>query len=113
MGEYFVANTTLVTIECYKCHILFAIPREFNDKQLRLKERGGFSCPNGHSQVYTGEREEVKLRRQLVDQKKLKQRLADEQQCCIQAHEEANRFERSLRATKGVVTKLKKKASSK
>lgn len=45
MGEYFVANTKMVTIECGECGILFAVPKKFNDKQLRLCENGGWYCP--------------------------------------------------------------------
>jgi len=101
MSEHFVANTKMVTIECYKCHILFAVPKEFYEKAKRFNEELTFYCPSGHPQHYIGK-------------SKIKQpteRLADEQNCCISAREEANTFERRLRATKGVVTKPKKKAS--
>lgn len=102
MGTYFVATTTLETIECCKCHILFAVPKDFNDEQLRRKEDGEFYCPNGHAQHYIGECEESRLKRQL----------RDEQQCCIAAREETNRIERKLWGTRGWAKKLEKKVKS-
>ena len=51
-GRLLEISTTvkLITEECCACGIVFAMPREVNE---RLRTKGGtFYCPNGHSQVY-------------------------------------------------------------
>ena len=58
-----------------------------------------FKCPNGHGQYYPQETEMEKLSR----------RLKSEQNCCIQAREEAQTLFKSRAIYKGMVTKLKKK----
>ena len=46
-------NTTIIkdfiAIECYKCGTFFYVTSEFNSN--RLKDKGSFFCPNGHSQA--------------------------------------------------------------
>ena len=101
MGTYFVAEIEMVTEECYKCGVLFAITAELQN--ARVKDHEFFYCPNGHAQYYPGQTEEERL----------KQLLDDERQCCISAREEANAIERRLIATKGVVTKLKNSLNNK
>ena len=64
----FVDNAFLVTIECYKCHTLFAMTRELNEQCLRDHSKS-FYCPSGHGQVYTGKTEEQKLRENLEREK--------------------------------------------
>ena len=101
MAEHFIANIKMSTIECYKCHIVFAVPTEFRERQLNLCEKGSFWCPNGHEQSYVGK---SKIKR-------LEERLEYEKSCCISAREEANRIERSAIAYKGHITRLKRKVS--
>ena len=103
MSEHFVANVFMSTIECYLCHIVFAVPAPFKRRQLDLGEDGEFWCPSGHRQAYIGKSK--------ID--RLKERLEDEKSCCIQAREEANNFERKAIAYKGHVTRLKNKLTDK
>lgn len=58
-------SSTLVTEECYSCHVLFAIPAELRTELLRVKADRSFYCPNGHGQHYTGQTEEQRLQREL------------------------------------------------
>ena len=97
MSNHFIDEVELITVECCNCHMLFAVTKGFNDE--RRKDHEYFYCPAGHAQHYPGKSNEQKLR----------ERLEEEQRCCISAREEANAIERRLRATRGVVTKLKKK----
>jgi hypothetical protein len=53
----------LVTEECYKCHIVFAIPEDLQ-KRAKASRDVSFYCPNGHGQSYT-QSEEMRLRHQL------------------------------------------------
>lgn len=47
------ATTTLVTHECYRCHVMFAMPQELNERAL-ADHSIAFYCPNGHGAAYTG-----------------------------------------------------------
>jgi hypothetical protein len=47
-------TTTYVLEECCSCGISFAVTSEFRERQLALKEKGQFFCPNGHAQHFTG-----------------------------------------------------------
>lgn len=56
-------QTVLNTEECCNCHMLFAMPADF---QRRRREEGGqFFCPQGHSQYYS-DTEVMKLRADLA-----------------------------------------------
>lgn len=89
---------TWTQIGCITCKALFAMPEGVN-KRYRDNHKD-FHCPYcGQDQHYLAESKEEKFRR-LYEQEK---------SCCISAREEANRIERRLIATKGVVTKLKKR----
>jgi DNA-binding XRE family transcriptional regulator len=68
MSEHFVAGVTLSTIECYKCHCIFAIPREMNDRLLKTHDN--FFCPAGHAQHYLGLTPEQKLQRELDEKQR-------------------------------------------
>lgn len=52
MVETIFRSVELQTIECCNCHIIFAVPKEFQQKMRETHEF--FYCPNGHSQHYTG-----------------------------------------------------------
>lgn len=56
----FVDGIEFVTEHCYKCHVPFAMTRQF--QRQRLHDRETFYCPAGHGQHYTGPTEESKLR---------------------------------------------------
>ncbi len=90
-------TTELITETCISCGVLFAMPDEL--KRHRIENKKSFYCPNGHSMSYT-ESEADRLRRQLKNAK------ADAD--WERQHREA--AERSLSATRGVVTKLRKRA---
>lgn len=91
------ANIDLVTETCINCGVIFALPSEL--KKHRLENKQNFYCPNGHSMVYT-ESEAERLRRQLKQ--------ANENERWERQHRET--AERSLAATRGVVTKLRRRA---
>lgn len=87
----------LVIKQCPVCGVFYAIPERMDEQK---QTRGGnFYCPNGHSLVYT-ETEFDLVKKQL---QQTKEQLRREEI----AHEATGN---RLRATKGVVTKLKKRA---
>jgi hypothetical protein len=88
------------------CGIHFAVPLEFDKRNF---ERGNcFYCPNGHK-LYYGEGEADRLRKELAQEKKFKEWA---QQDAKIARKNRERAERQLSATKGVVTKIKKRVGN-
>jgi hypothetical protein len=97
--SYVEVEVKLVATCCCVCGIFFGLP-DFLDKQLKTKGTS-FYCPNGHILSYT-DPELKKVKRQL---ELYKQWYAAEQE-----DHEATR--RSLRATKGVLTRTKNRIAA-
>lgn len=90
------ATTRLVVHECWSCGTVYAMSeRVHND---RLSDGGSWYCPNGHSTVFK-ETEAARLARLLKNSEQTAKWERD--------HREA--AERSLIATRGHVTRLRKK----
>jgi hypothetical protein len=92
------ALVELVELSCGSCGTAFAIAEQLYKQ--RRKDHGSFYCPNGHNRYFPGESEEEKLRRQLKAQQDYAESL----------NSRLDQRERSLSATRGVVTKLRKRA---
>ena len=56
------ADIKLVTHECFRCHIIFAMPKFLDERAQKFGDT--FYCPNGHGAIYT-ESEVFKLKHQL------------------------------------------------
>lgn len=105
-------SVDLVIVTCW-CGIPHAVPNELRNKQLRDhrdgREQTSIYCPLGHSYIIAGEGEAAKLKRELKERDvKLQRERARRDQ--IQA--ELRTTEHRLNATKGVVTKLKKRCAA-
>ncbi len=113
-----VQGIVYVAVSCCACNVPFCLHQEHHD---RLRQSGDwFYCPSGHAQRYGGGEVE-KLKKQLAqeakqrealetDLKRAKNRaeLARRAESAMEAEKE--RVQRSLYATRAVVTKLKKRA---
>jgi ubiquitin len=86
----------LVQEVCCVCDLTFGVPDYWQAKRLRLGD--AFYCPAGHKQWY-GESENVKLKRQLKAAQARATHADDQRQAA----------ERSARAYKGQVTRLRNK----
>jgi uncharacterized Zn finger protein (UPF0148 family) len=95
------ATTQMVGQTCGECGIVFAVPEWF-DEGNRQTGRDWY-CPNGHSRVYR-DTTEKQLRRANGE---LSRRLATEQANKEWWQTKQENTERSLRATRGVVTRTK------
>lgn len=94
--------TTYNVIDCYKCGALFALPADV-DEELHRSGRT-FYCPNGHGQVYT--QSTVKqLQREREAHARTVARLDQ-----VKADRDA--IERSRRATKGALTRVKNRVAN-
>lgn len=62
----------MITETCSNCGILFAMEEGFQKE--RLADKRSFYCPNGHGMSYTGKSEVEKLRAQLDEERRQRQR---------------------------------------
>lgn len=97
----------LETLHCASCAMTFAVPSRF--EKDRRKDHQGFYCPAGHSNVFQGESEAEKLRR---ERDRLAQRVAERDDDVQRQRERAEAAERRAAAARGQTTKLKKRASA-
>ena len=95
MSAVLKLDSVLESLECANCCMTFGVPSRFvNDRRSDHKI---FFCPSGHPSFYGGQSEVEKLRSQLT---------AKEAQLEWAEKARAN-AERSLSATKGVLTRTK------
>ena len=94
--ETFAELTTFAVESCCNCHVQFAMTDAL--RRQRLKDGKPFYCPNGHSQYYSEN-----------DDKKWKRILENERSTTEYYRNQTQIARLSLRATKGEVTKLKKR----
>lgn len=92
---------TLQTIECYSCHMVFGITREFYQDRLDRRPES-FWCPAGHRQHFIGD----------TDLAKAEQSLARERARTDQLRAERDHLAATVRAEKGAKTKLKKRIAA-
>lgn len=93
-----MVEETMVHQQCINCGVHWMMPQYINNQ--RLKDKGNFYCPNGHSQAYI-ECEADKLRR---ERDRLAQRLAEKD-------DTIKDLENRRRAAVGQVTKLRNRVS--
>lgn len=95
----------LVVVTCW-CGMRHAVPEELDDFQARQRRDGrdqtAIYCPLGHTHIRAGEGEAATLRKQLE--------LARNREATVRA--ELDQTEASLRAHKGVATKLRKRVAA-
>jgi hypothetical protein len=95
-------ETLLAVEECCSCGMVFALPHAM---QLRLKKsHEWFYCPAGHTQHYTGQSDAEKAQ---AEAEKYKRLWKEEQRYAADVLSERNAAQRSLSATKGVLTRTK------
>lgn len=96
--------------QCVKCGIPYAFSDEF--EQRRREDHEAFYCPNGHSAYYPQDNEAERLRKEVEkldkDRDALRKRLTLAEEMELHNREEREKAERSLTATKGHLTRLKK-----
>lgn len=99
----FTVTSTLVPTTCGACGIVFGLEKVYRDE--RYKDGQGFYCPNGHLCAWT-ETEATRLRKQLQATERCLSNAREETQ---RQRELRTQVERSLRGTKAVVTRMKRR----
>lgn len=108
-GLKITTGLELETEDCCNCGVTFAMPASLRAEFLRDRAGRSFYCPNGHGQHYTGEREEVRLRREL---QRAQDATARAEADARRQREYREAEERAHRATKGVLTKTRKRIAN-
>lgn len=103
-AEYFTA--VLSIMDCGECGAIFGVTREFDSR--RRDDGKTFYCPSGHARVYR-ETEKTKLEKQLAS---TKQQLQWAQSSGQAARDQAKAAERSARAYKGHLTRMRKRIAN-
>lgn len=97
-------SVTLESLECANCGMTYALPAMFISE--RRKDHRSFYCPAGHSQHFPQESPEEKLTRELKRYQRRVETLTAE---VTFERDQKEATERSLRATKGQLTKTKQR----
>jgi hypothetical protein len=101
---------TLMIEECCNCGVVFGMSQETYRKFRDIHEN--FCCPYGHKQHYTGKSDSELLAEERRNKEILKSQLKATQDSCDYYAEQSKNHQNALRATKGVVTKLRKRSSA-
>lgn len=99
-------EVTLVTMQCGKCGITFAVPNGFRDEKLETGQT--FYCPNGHPRAFV-ETEATRLRRRVEALQGEAQRAYAQ---ATHQRDQREAAERSNAALRGVITKKNKRAAA-
>ena len=119
--ETITKNIQLVIEECCNCGLPFAITQEYYN--ILRNNHKSFYCPAGHSQYYPGKSDAEKLKEQLQQAKnqlnaeinqneKLKNLVRIEEEYKKEYREQRDELKKSLTATKGHTTRLKKRIAN-
>lgn len=95
--------------DCDGCGVIFAITKQLEER--RREDHKSFWCPNGHSMSFGENTKEKELREAKRKAEREEALRRDYQESLRVRNEELKRTERSLAATKGVLTKTKKRAA--
>jgi len=101
MNDTITLATTYYVQACISCGVVFAIT-DAMDNELRRNGRN-FYCPNGHTMHY-GDSVEARLKKERESHARTIARLD-------QARADRDAIERSRRATKGQLTRVKKRVA--
>lgn len=97
-------TTVLIVKTCGRCGLIYAVPDYFDE--ARRDDHNTFYCPNGHPRVYKeGESQAARVKR-------LEDRIAWERAQADQVRADRDALQRSLSATRGVVTRTKRRVGN-
>jgi hypothetical protein len=113
-GLTITVEQKLVTETCCRCGMLYAMTEEFQSARRADKEL--FYCPSGHGQAYQGKTAEQKLREQLDEERRTRQRAEQnveyQRQMRVEAEERAKHERSRANGYKGHATRITKRAKA-
>lgn len=98
---------TLAIEFCYRCHVPFGIPQQWQDS-LR-ESHATFYCPAGHGQHYNGKSDLEKAQERAA---RLERQVANREEDLRSERASHELTERRRRAAKGQLTKTKKRIAN-
>ena len=107
MTTVITLETTLELITCVRCGVAFAVPADMLAR--RRHDHDMFYCPNGHNLSFPQQSDAEKAQ---AEAEKYKRLYKDEQLYSAGVLSERNAAQRSLSATKGELTKTKKRIAN-
>lgn len=111
MDRTITVNATTITCCHAGCGLSFAVPAWWETERRRLHD--GWYCPNGHQQYFGGETDAERRIRELEEERKQLRREAEEIAADYRLERNAReQVQRSLAATKGVLTKTRKRIAA-
>ena len=96
---------TLFVQHCARCQMAFGMPMTF--ESARRDDHQTWYCPSGHSQSYTGKSDEERAKARVVE---LERQLASRRDDVRVQRERTEAVTRTLTATKGQLTRAKRRA---
>ena len=99
-GEAIRYDGELIVMECHKCAIAYAVPASF-DRLNHVRKGREWWCPNGHGAAY-----------QTTEEERLQSLLDSARGAVEHAQDRYNEEKRSHSATKGQLTKVKRRAEA-
>lgn len=105
-----VLSVGLYVLDCADCGVVFAITRDYEDR--RRKDAANFYCPNGHVNAWSeteATRQRKRADRLAADLQRAEEERSRYQEWLRTERERHKATERSLAATKGVVTRTKRR----
>jgi hypothetical protein len=103
----FYVTEAMEVIHCAECAITFAIPSRFDKDRRNDHEK--FYCPAGHVNIYKGESEAEKMRR---ERDVYAQRVAQRDDEIKKQRNMREAAERKAAAARGQVTKIKRRVGN-
>lgn len=102
-----IFETVLEAVVCGACGVTFGMPEELITQ--RRRDHQSFYCPNGHGRFFPDKTDAEKVQAAADKYKKLYQQ---EQKYAADVVSERNAAQRSLSATKGVLTRTKNRIAN-
>ena len=106
MSDTFTLGLGYEVVTCCNKNCLQSFAMTIAFKNARLKDKRTFWCPNGHPQHFTSETTEERLRKNVET---LQTRIGFRDAEISQLRNSRAGVERRLRATRGVVTRMKRR----
>jgi DNA repair exonuclease SbcCD ATPase subunit len=107
MAITFTTQVTMVTETCAQCGIVFGMTDNY--QRRRRDDKAGFYCPSGHFQSYTVSESQQRINALTAKLAQADQETARLQRARDSERERRERAERSHSATKGELTKARKR----
>ena len=96
---------SLCVLDCASCGLKFGMSADF--ERRRRNDHGDFYCPSGHINVFSGKTDEERAKAKVAE---LERRLASRAEDVRIARMQRDDATRSLTATKGALTRVRKRA---